>query len=133
MAVIGTWGNVVFSVSRQQIRTFTGLKKSGAAKYATHDRHLKKTLLERTGTDAESLSFDMFFSAYLGVNPMNALAELESARDAGKVAPLIVGGRRIGKSKWVLQSLSESFEEFGKGGSVTVAKASVSMKEYAGR
>ena len=63
MAVVGTWGDIVFSVSRRQIKTFDGLKWDSGAKYATHDRHLKEPLLEFTGTEVESMSFTMFFSA----------------------------------------------------------------------
>ena len=50
MAIVGTWGDIVFSVSRRQIKTFDGLKWDSGAKYATHDRHLKDPLLEITGT-----------------------------------------------------------------------------------
>lgn len=133
MATIGTWGNVVFCVSRSTVRTFDALKMSGSAKYATHDRHLKKSILERTGTDAESLSIDMYLSAYLGVNPIAEAAKLDTAMNSGKTAFMVVGGRRIGQNKWVITSLSKDYERFGRGGTVTVIKVSVSMKEYAGR
>ena len=65
MAVIGTWGDITFAVSRNQIKTFDGLKWDSGAKYSTHDRHLKEPLLEFTGTDVESMTFTMFFSAFL--------------------------------------------------------------------
>lgn len=79
MAVIGTWGDITFAVSRNQIKTFDGLKWDSGAKYSTHDRHLKEPLLEFTGTDVESMTFTMFFSAFLGVNPIAEVSKMLKA------------------------------------------------------
>ena len=49
MALIGCWGDITFAVSRNEVKTFTGLKWDSGAKYSTHDRHLKEPLLEYTG------------------------------------------------------------------------------------
>ena len=70
MAIVGSWGNITFAVSRQTVKTFDGLKWESGVKYSTHDRHLKEPLLEFTGTDVESMSFSIFFSAFLVVNPI---------------------------------------------------------------
>lgn len=70
MAFIGSWGGVTFSVSRQTVKTFDGLKRESGVKYAAHDRHLEEPLLEFTGPDTESISFSMFFSVLLRVNPI---------------------------------------------------------------
>ena len=51
MALIGSWGDFTFEVSRGSVKTFTGLKWDSSVKYATHDRHLKEPLLEFTGKD----------------------------------------------------------------------------------
>ena len=67
MAFIGSWGGVTFSVSRQTVKS---LKWESGVKYAAHDRHLEEPLLEFTGPDTESISFSMFFSVLLRVNPI---------------------------------------------------------------
>ena len=69
MATIGNWGDFTFYVSRSSIKTFDDLKWESSVKYATHERHLKEPLLEFTGQGVESMTFTMFFSAFLGVNP----------------------------------------------------------------
>lgn len=102
MAIVGTWGDIVFSVSRRQIKTFDGLKWDSGAKYATHDRHLKEPLLEFTGTEVESMSFTMFFSAYLGVNPIQEISKLLKAMRRGEVRRLIIGPKAYGTGKWVI-------------------------------
>lgn len=133
MAVIGTWGNVVFAVSRKEIKTFTGLKWDGGANYATHDRHLKEPLLEFTGTEVEGMTFSMFFSAFLGVNPMTEVTKLFAAMRKGEVNRLVIGTKAYGKNKWVITKLSNSLERYDNRGNLLVAKVSVTMKSYASR
>lgn len=133
MATIGTLGDIVFSVSRSKVKTFDGLKWESSAKYATHDRHLKDVLLEYTGTDADTISFTMLFSSYLGVNPMAEITKLLNAERSGKVMRLVIGSKAYGKNKWVITKTSKDLETFDKRGSLLVAKVNVSLKAYAGR
>ena len=46
MAKIGSLGSLVFSVSENTVRTFDELSWKVSAKYATHDRHIKRDVLE---------------------------------------------------------------------------------------
>lgn len=133
MAVIGSWGGVVFAVSRKEIKTFTELKWDSSAKYSTHDRHLKAPLLEFTGTDVENISFSMFFSVFLGVNPMTEIAKLLKAMRKGEVHRLVIGPKAYGTNKWVIAKLSNSLDRYDNRGNLLVAKVNVAMKSYAGR
>ena len=91
MALIGNWGDFTFYVSADQIKTFDSLKWDSAAKYSTHDRHLREPLLEYTGTDVETITFTMFFSVFLGVNPIKEIASLLQAMRRGEVNRLVIG------------------------------------------
>ena len=133
MAVIGTWGDITFAVSRHQIKTFDGLKWDSGAKYSTHDRHLKEPLLEFTGTDVESMTFTMFFSAFLGVNPIAEVSKLLKAMRRGEVHRLVIGPKAYGTNKWVITKLSNSLPRYDNRGNLLVAKVSVTMKSYSGR
>ena len=133
MAVIGTWGDITFAVSRNQIKTFDGLKWDSGAKYSTHDRHLKEPLLEFTGTDVESMTFTMFFSAFLGVNPIAEVSKLLKAMRRGEVHRLVIGPKAYGTNKWVIPKLSNSLPRYDNRGNLLVAKVSVTMKSYSGR
>lgn len=133
MAIIGTWGDIVFSVSRNQIKTFDGLKWDSGAKFSTHDRHLKAPLLEFTGTDVENISFSMFFSAFLGVNPMAEITKLLTAERKGEVNRLVIGTKAYGTGKWVIDKLSNDLERYDNRGNLLVARVNVSMKSYAMR
>ena len=133
MAVIGTWGDITFAVSRNQIKTFDGLKWDSGAKFSTHDRHLKEPLLEFTGTDVESMTFTMFFSAFLGVNPIAEVSKLLKAMRRGEVHRLVIGPKAYGTNKWVITKLSNSLNRYDNRGNLLVAKVSVTMKSYSGR
>ena len=133
MTVIGTWGDITFAVSRNQIKTFDGLKWDSGAKYSTHDRHLKEPLLEFTGTDVESMTFTMFFSAFLGVNPIAEVSKLLKAMRRGEVHRLVIGPKAYGTNKWVITKLSNSLPRYDNRGNLLVAKVSVTMKSYSGR
>ena len=133
MAVIGTWGDITFAVSRNQIKTFDGLKWDSGAKYSTHDRHLKEPLLEFTGTDVESMTFTMFFSAFLGVNPIAEVSKLLKAMRRGEVHRLVIGPKAYGTNNWVITKLSNSLPRYDNRGNLLVAKVSVTMKSYSGR
>lgn len=133
MAVIGTWGDITFAVSRNQIKTFDGLKWDSGAKLSTHDRHLKEPLLEFTGTDVESMTFTMFFSAFLGVNPIAEVSKMLKAMRRGEVHRLVIGPKAYGTNKWVITKLSNSLNRYDNRGNLLVAKVSVTMKSYSGR
>lgn len=133
MAVIGSWGDIVFSVSRNEIRTFTDMKWSSGAKYSTHDRHLKAPLLEFTGTDIESITFSMDLSVFIGTNPIAEISKLLKAMRKGEAHRLIIGPKAYGTNKWVITNLSNSLERFDNNGELIAAKVNVTMKSYSGR
>lgn len=133
MAVIGSWGDITFSVSRKTVKTFDGLKWDSGAKYSTHDRHLKEPLLEFTGTEVESMTFSMFFSAFLGVNPIAEVSKLLKAMRRGEVHRLVIGQKAYGTNKWVITKVSNSLERYDNRGNLLVAKVNVTMKSYSAR
>ena len=133
MAKIGTLGDIVFSVSRNKVNTFSGMKRDSTAQYATHNRHLKDSLLEYTGADADKISFNMYFSVFLGVEPMSEIKKLNHAKDSGKIMRLVIGGKTYGKHKWVITKLSEEFERFAQKGKLLSAKVNVQLTAYSRR
>ena len=124
MATIGNWGDFTFYVSRSSIKTFDDLKWESSVKYATHERHLKEPLLEFTGQDVESMTFTMFFSAFLGVNPISEVANLLQT---------MRGPKAYGTNKWVITKLSNSLKRYDRWGNLLVASVNVTMQSYSSR
>lgn len=108
-------------------------KWDSAAKYSTHDRHLREPLLEFTGTDVETITFTMFFSVFLGVNPIKEIASLLQAMRRGEVNRLVIGPKAYGTNKWVITKLSNSLKRFDRWGNLLVASVNVTMQSYAVR
>ena len=133
MAEIGSWGTFTFYVSRSSIKTFDDLKWESSVKYATHERHLKETLLEFTGQDVESMSFTMFFSVFLGVNPIAEVANLLQTMRRGEAHYLIIGPKAYGTNKWVITKLSNSLQRYDRGGNLLAASVNVTMQSYSSR
>jgi len=133
LAAIGTLGDIVFSVSRNQVKTFDGLKWDSSAKYASHDRHLQETLLEFTGLDNDTITFSMYFSVFLGVNPMTEIIKLLTAERNGTVMRLVIGRKAYGRNKWVITKTSKDLERFDKKGNLLTAKVNVTLEAYAAR
>jgi len=101
-----------------------------AASYATHERHLKEPLLEFTGQDVESMSFTMFFSVFLGVNPIAEVANLLQTMRRGEAHYLIIGPKAYGTNKWVITKLSNSLQRYDRGGNLLAASVNVTMQTY---
>lgn len=76
MGMVGVLGDIAFTVSSDVVRTLNNMKWSGSARYTTHQRHNSHALTEFTGLDADKLSFDMYLSASLGVDPMTELTKI---------------------------------------------------------
>lgn len=133
MAVIGSWGDFTFYVSRSSIKTFDGLKWDSSVTYQTHERHLKEPLLEFTGQAVESMTFTLFFSVFLGVNPISEVANLLQAMRRGEVHRLVIGPKAYGTNKWVITKLSNSLSRYDNRGNLLAASVSVTMNSYAAR
>lgn len=131
MAIIGTLGGIAFSVSTNQVKTFNDLKRSGSARYASHSRHLKDTLLEFTGNDNDKITFTMSLSVFLGVDPQTEISNLQAAQRAGRIMHLVIGRQSYGN--WVITSLSLDYDRIDNKGNVLIAKVSVSLTSYARR
>ena len=116
MALIGNWGDFTFYVSADQIKTFDSLKWDSEAKYSV-----------------ETITFTMFFSVFLGVNPIKEIASLLQAMRRGEVNRLVIGPKAYGTNKWVITKLSNSLKRFDRWGNLLVASVNVTMQSYAVR
>lgn len=130
MATIGTFAGVAFSVSDKTIKTFNNMKWQVSGKYAEHDRHLKRDLLEFLGPELETISFEMRLSVFLGVTPLTEIIKLRSIVQTGKTDRLVIGGKVYGSYKWAMTEMSVNLERFDNKGNLLVAMVDVKMKEY---
>lgn len=129
MALIGALGDITFAVSRNGVKTFEDLKWSSGTSYAKHDIHLSTPKLELTAEEADDLSFTMYLSRYLGINPVLEINNIERARKEGEVMRLVVGNKIYG-GRWVITKSSKSLERYDGTGELLVAKVNISLMAY---
>ena len=74
--MIGCLGDIAFTVSSSVVRTLDNFQWSGSARYAAHQRHLGRGLLEFTGMDPDKITFDIQLLVEHGVNPLEEVVKL---------------------------------------------------------
>lgn len=125
---VGALGKVVFSVSDKQIQTFRNFKRTASANIQTHKRHLMKACTEFTGTEADQISFSVTFSKHLGSDIEKEIKTLKEYLAKGEPVRLTVGTENMGL--WLIKQINESYETFGKNGTVTGKNADISLLEF---
>ena len=133
MAIIGALGDIIFSISKQKVYTFDKMKWDSSARYAKHDRIGLETLLEFTGTDADTISFTMYFSVMLGINPIQEISKLLKAERDGEVMMLVIGPKAYGRHRWVITKSSRSLQKIDSSGLLIAAGVDVTLGAYASR
>lgn len=128
--MIGSFGDVVFYVSRESARTFKDLNRSEGGRFATHDIHLKKPKLEFLGPGLSQVSFKMEFDAFRGMNPIKETDKLIRMQRDGEYHLFIVGNKRFGMKYFVLKSVNINFKVIDNKGVVLSAEADVTLEEY---
>lgn len=130
MAIVGCLGNMVFQVSEKTVKTLHNMQWSGSARYATHNRHNTDALTEFVGRDPDSITFDIYLSAYCGTSPMAEMNKLWVYIRTGTAVPLVLGNHGYGRYRWSVVSHKTKMKTYDGRGNVTTATVSVTLKEY---
>jgi phage protein U len=115
-----------------KVLTFDNLQRDGAGRWATHEiiGQKRKPVLEFIGPDLENISFSVFLSSFLGVNPEAELKKLRTLRDSGVVCDFMIGNTAPSINQWVVKSMNETHKSIDGSGNLIVAAVNVSMTEY---
>lgn len=126
--MIGSFGGIVFRVSSDTVKTFTDLNRNVQGRYSEHDVIGKKPVVEFLGPALDEISFTIYLSASLGVNPSEMIDRAFAIVSNGDNYNFILGGRNFGKFNMI--SASTAYEIITNSGGVVSAKIDVSLKEY---
>lgn len=131
MGQIGNFGSLItFETNDRRILTFSGMKKEASAGVTEHQRFLQKPLTEFTGPKLSTVSFSITLNAMHGVKPRATMEAIEKAIEEGQTELLVIGGRQVGTGKWIITSMSESWEHMYNGGELVAASVSLNLQEY---
>ena len=128
--MIGYLGDVVFEVSADKVRTFDDLKRSGSARFASHDLIGRKPLLEFGGPGLDTISFTVTLASWLGVKPEEEVETLRNMRDEGMAVDFVLNGKPQGEGLWAVESVSEESKYITQDGVENFIKCSLTLKEY---
>ncbi|MDR1978309.1 MAG: phage tail protein [Synergistaceae bacterium] len=129
--MIGSFGDIVFEVSSESVKTFQDLQFQYKANYAQHDVHGSVGLLEYTGRTPTTCSLKMRFDSALNVEPMDEIVALYVMMRDGVAAYLILDGDIQGDyGLWVIESFTEEWKVTNNTGKMIVAESSIQLKEY---
>ncbi len=130
MAVVGSLGDIVFTVSDEVVRTLENWKWSGSARYAVHNRHMGNALTEFTGLDQDKITFDMQLLIEMGVDPMEEITKLWYYERKGIPVPLTIGTHCYGRYRWNVVSHNAEIKNTNGIGDIAGAVVSVTLQEY---
>lgn len=128
--IVGCLGDVTFAVFDRYVNTIKDMVQSVSARYTTHQRAKGTALAELTGTDAQTITFDIEMAAYLGVSPTKERELLESYVKNGTTLPFVIGNVCYGSYRWVIKSAKFKTIYTDAFGTPTWITASVSLLEY---
>jgi hypothetical protein len=125
---IGTFGPLTFETSEKRIRTFDAFKRKTQSKWEEHNIIGLKAKTEFVAPGLDDISFQVVFSAYLGLSPLKEIDQLREINQKGEYHPLIIGGKTLGK--FVIESVSEAWNHVDNKGNLLDAAVDISLKEY---
>ncbi len=125
---LATWGPVTFEVSADRVRTWHEARRSGAARWYTHDVHLAKPKREFLGPGLDALSLQVRLDRALGLVPKDELKTLRDQRDKGVVNELLIGEESQGQ--FSLVDLSEGWKRTAANGDLLIVDVELKLEEY---
>jgi len=128
--MIGYFGDIVFETSDKRILNFTGLAIETAARFETHNLIGTKPKTEYVGPDLSAVSFIVNLNGNHGVRPREEMERWRELAETGEPQTLALAGKPIGSYKWIVRSISETWDVILNGGELFSGKIEVSLEEY---
>jgi phage protein U len=129
--LIGSWGNFVFEVSSEKLKTFYELNQESSGRWAEHVTINTAPVPEFLGPDLDKIDIKMIFSLQLGVNPRDSYEAMRAKVRTGEYFPLILQGRPLSMNYWSCLKISGASTIFVPGtGEASWMQFTASFKEY---
>lgn len=131
MGKVGNLGReIVFETSDERILTFRRFSQKVSGRWSSHEIMKEKPKSEFHGPGLRTISFEVVLDVNFGIRPAEILGNMERMIEKGKVETLVIGGRKIGKEKWKMTSMSEAWNYIYSNGELAGATCSITLEEY---
>lgn len=128
--IIGCLGSIPFYVTHHTVQTINNMVLKRSVSYSTHQRVASTGLVELTGYDPLSFTFDMHLTTALGVKPKTLYDKLDAYAKSSTTLPLVLGNEVLGDYRWVIKSLQGKTVHSDWLGRPIYMTASVGLLEY---
>lgn len=131
MAQIGNFGKlIVFETSDSRVLNFNNFQKTVSANWGKHERKGKKPRSEFLNPELQGITFTIVLNAQHGVRPRKTLESIERAIESGCVESLVIGAAKVGKNKWKIMQMSETWDTILSHGELMKASLDLTLEEY---
>lgn len=128
---IGTLGRkIVFTVSDDQVFTFSEMTREITSRWTNHEPQSVKPKPEFLGAGLQTASLTITISATLGVRPRDVLEAIENMVESGTAETLVIGNRPVGKNPFRLTGSSETWAVVYNRGELARASMTINLEEY---
>lgn len=128
MAHTGSFGEIVFESSSEQVKTWSAFRREHSASFVQHEVAEGKARLEFTGIGLKLLNMEVQLNSVLGADPEADLLELQELMQEGEPRVLVIGDRPQGE--YVLENMTEERLRTDGRGRTMLARVQLSFREY---
>ena len=126
--MIGVLGDITFEANADRIRTWMDARRTGPARWATHDVYQGKPKREFLGPGLSIIAFSVRLDIERGVIPRDELRKMRDHRDTGAVLQFTIGGELVGD--FTINDCDETWTRFDRNGVLTTAVVGLQLEEY---
>lgn len=130
----GSIGNIgktiIFEVSDEKILRFDSLTRTVKGRWASHPRVGKKPKKQFLGPDSETIMMSITLNAEHGVKPRKTMRKIQRAIRRGRPKRVVIGKKALGKNKFVITEISETYDRVLNRGEIVKASCDIILEEY---
>jgi len=127
---IATFGNKVFQVDAKRIYTFNNFSYSATLETEAQEAEGKKPSTYIKGEGLSTLSLTIPLEKMYGIDPRTEWESWENILAQKTPQLFILGGKPIGKNKWLLKSVSPSDMRVDSKGQIQGLNLALEFEEY---
>lgn len=126
---IGSFGEVTFTVSSREVKTFRDLIRTTKSRFAQHNLLLQKPALEFLGSDLTEITFKIQLLKELCDDVAYNADKIRYMCEKGDDYALVIGSDVIGR--FVVEQVKETLQIVSGNGEIIVEELELTLKEYA--
>lgn len=127
---IGTLGPITFSASSDKVQTFEEYNHEKTSRIVSHENLQNKPIVEFIGPGLDKISLKLTWSIEGKINPLTEISKLEEKQEKGEVVIFFLGGKPVGKGKYLIESISRAQRRVDNKGNLLSISFNVGLVEY---